>query len=127
MLKDITRARIVTEISYMLFFDDGHGNGYAFPCDEKGGVNNDMPEAAMENLEFCRQHPEQFKRAGAVKTVTSSYREEAHGTCSCGQKVFLVNEYHGACECARCGKWYNLFGQEILPPEEWDELEIEDW
>ena len=58
MLKDITPARMVTETSSLLFFDNDDFNGYAFPCDEKGVVNSDLPEAAMSSYEFCRQHPE---------------------------------------------------------------------
>ena len=128
MLKNITRAQMVTETNYLLYFDDGHGNGYAFPCDENGTVDTDMPEAATSNYEFCRKHPDQFKRANQIKKVTCRYREEAHGTCDCGEKVYLVNEYYGACECDRCGKWYNLRGEEIQSPETWEEeLEVEEW
>jgi hypothetical protein len=28
----------------------------------------------------------------------------------------------GACQCENCGQWYNIFGQELIDPEYW-----EDW
>ena len=31
----------------------------------------------------------------------------------------------GAFECA-CGQWYNMFGQELNPPEDWEEPLEED-
>jgi hypothetical protein len=27
----------------------------------------------------------------------------------------------GANECPHCGQWYNVFGQELLPPDQWEE------
>ena len=39
--------------------------------------------------------------------------------CDCGRKVFLEG-YTSICEC---GKYYNGFGQELAPSEEWDEEE----
>ncbi len=34
MIKDYTPARYVTITDHELVFDDGHNNGYGFPCDE---------------------------------------------------------------------------------------------
>lgn len=50
-----------------------------------------------------------------------SWIEPAKGICSCGETVYLTNEYYGACECPGCGQWYNMFGQELLPPNKWEE------
>lgn len=33
----------------------------------------------------------------------------------------LVNQYQGACPCPKCGQWYNLFGQELINPQYWEE------
>lgn len=27
----------------------------------------------------------------------------------------------GACQCPKCGKWYNIFGQALLDPEFWED------
>ena len=125
MLKNVTRAEWKTDYWYELVFDDGHNCGYGFPCDEDGNVK-DLPPAAAANLEWCRNHPEEFVRSGEVVRCSNRYREPAKGLCSCGQWVYLVDEYMGACQCERCGKWYNLFGQELQSPEYWeDEVEEE--
>ena len=50
---------------YELVFDDGHGNGCVFPCDEHGKTSELNPDAA-ENLAYCRAHPENFVRNGVV-------------------------------------------------------------
>ena len=37
----------------------------------------------------------------------------------CGAEFYLQDEYLGACECPRCGQWFNLFGQEVTNPSSW--------
>ena len=37
----------------------------------------------------------------------------------CGEEFYLQDEYLGACECPRCGQWFNLFGQEVTNPSSW--------
>lgn len=122
MLKDIIRGEWITDRSYELVFDDGHGNGFGFPCDAQGNVDpTKLPDAACENLQYCMAHPEKFVRFNEVIVRKQSWREPDKGTCRhCGQLVELVNEYYGACQCPKCGQWYNLFGQELLPPKEWE-------
>jgi len=41
-------------------------------------------------------------------------------TCDCGEKVYLDRNTN---PCEECGKLYNGFGQELAPPEEWDEAD----
>lgn len=120
MLKDIVRGEYKVEVSYELVFDDGFGNGFGFPCNPNGTVINLRPEA-VANLAWCQEHPEKFKRANEVVMIRRTYRDEDYGTCKCGETVYLENQYHGACQCPNCGRWYNLFGQELLPPEAWEE------
>ena len=121
MLKNFIIGEYKDDVGYQLTFDDGHNNGFGFPCDANGNVNlTNMNDMAFENFKFCMAHPEKFKRFGEVVKYRSAYREPNHGTCHCGQVVELVNEYMGACQCPKCGQWYNLFGQELLPPEDWD-------
>ena len=45
--------------------------------------------------------------------------EPATGVCECGHRIALWDEYMGACECPHCGRWYNLFGQELNHPDTW--------
>ena len=121
MLTNIIRGEYVTEVRYELAFDDGHGNGYGFPCDANGVVDEELTPDALRNLEYCRQHPEAFKRANEVIEIRLQYKEEDRGTCRCGETVYLHDQYLAAFQCPKCGQWYNLFGQELLPPEVWEE------
>lgn len=128
MIKNYVPAEWKTHVEYELVFDDGHNNGYGFPCNESGSVV-DIPPEAVANLAWCMEHPEKFVRAGEIVTYRNRYREPARGTCICGQEVILTDEYYGACQCEKCGQWYNLFGQSLLPPDEWetDPSEEEYW
>ena len=123
MLKDIVRGGRVTETHYTLDFDYDDCGGYTFPCDQDGNVA-ELLQPAMENLAWCRSHPEKFTRFGVIKKHRQSWREPDRGTCVCGRTVYLENEYMGACQC-ECGRWYNLFGQSILPPDQWGETEYD--
>lgn len=120
MLKDFKLGEWKTDYWYELAYDDGAFNGYGFPCDENGNPAPDMNLDARKNLEWCREHPEKFVRAGKVVRHKNTYRENNSGICSCGTRIELWNEYQGACSCEKCGRWYNLFGQELLPPEQWE-------
>lgn len=123
MLRNIIRGERKTIVEHeMVFFYDNTG-GFSFPCDENGNVLPLKYQAAVENLEWCRSHPEEFSII-EIRHHRRSWREPDSGTCHCGERVELVNEYCGACQCPKCGQWYNLFGQELLPPEEWEMDEI---
>lgn len=111
--------RIVTECH--LVFDDGCGNGYWFPCDESGKVFDDLNQAALENHNWCLKNPDRFVRFNKVVKDSWTVRDAAYGTCHCGNRVDLYDMYYGACQCDKCGQWYNLSGQELLPPEDWQE------
>ena len=130
MLKNIKESEIVEEIWYEVCFDDGRNNGFGFPCDENGVPEEDMNPAAKENYEYCLKHPEKFARFNKVVKREQTWRNPAEGTCECGETVYLINEYMGACQCPKCGQWYSLSGQELMPPERWgwDGTPIEeDW
>lgn len=120
MLRNITPSETKVVREYELAFDDGEGNGFGFPCDKDGNLMPDLHECAVKNYHDCMEHPEKFRRWNKVVTYTRRYREPARGTCVCGREVELYDQYYGACEC-ECGRWYNLFGQELLPPEHWQD------
>lgn len=50
MITDYTPGEFLTYEEYELVFDDGHNNGFAFPCDESGHLLSSATEAAVENL-----------------------------------------------------------------------------
>ena len=106
-----------TIVKYELCFDDDANNGFAFPCNQNGKLE-EMTKAAKENYNYCLNHKDEFVRYNEVVKIATDENSE-YGICDCGEKVELKDEYLGACQCKRCGQWYNLFGEELLPPGKW--------
>lgn len=45
-----------------------------------------------------------------------------------GGQVLLEDRYYGCCQCPGCGRWYSIAGDEVNPPDEWEEdLEEDEW
>lgn len=126
MLKIISERKRVTASKKSLEFMIDPNGGLSFDLDENDKPIFNCPEA-KENYEYAVAHPEVYPyRYNEVVERSWTYTEPAKGKCHCGETVELVNEYRGACQCGRCGQWYNLFGEELLPPEDWI-TPIEDW
>lgn len=119
MLKNMTPREQKTFVFFRLCFDYDDNGGYGFPCDEYGNLLN-LTDEAKKNLEWCKAHPEKFVRFNEVVAIRQTYTEPARGTCVCGATVILEDQYYGACKCPNCDRWYNLFGQSLLPPECWE-------
>lgn len=121
MINNHKRGEWREEVRYALMFYVDRYGGYAFPCDKDGNVLMDqMEEPARRNYADCLAHPEKYPYSfNEVHREESRYREPDTGVCHCGQKMYLTNEYMGACQCPECGQWYNINGQELLPPDEW--------
>ena len=122
MLQNIIPAETIEEKSNERFFqaiNEPTGCGYGFDCTENGNpiFHN---ESQKENYNYCITHPEKFKDLGVQERIRT-YKEPAKRICHCGTKIYLTNQYLGACKCPECGQWYNLFGQELLPPEMWED------
>ena len=117
MLKNYIPSKYRTITTYELVFDDGYNNGFGFPCNANGKLlySEEENPAAFD-------HPEKFVRFNKIIEYKHSIRDNAHGTCECGNEVELYDEYYGACQCEKCGQWYNLFGQELNPPTYWEEF-----
>lgn len=97
------------------------GNGYSFPCLPGGfpDINDENCEYWIKHFEYCINHPEEYIDEGVV-VAEWNYEEPAIGLCSCGNEVELTDEYLGACQCNKCGQWYNIFGQKLIDPEFWE-------
>lgn len=124
---EVIRGERKERISYGLrFFRDCTG-GFEFPCDENGKVLDNLNPAAKENYAWCMENPQEFEYSfNEIKKYVTHYREPDTGTCDCcGETFELYNEYLGACECPKCGQWYNLFGQKLNHPSTWSDGE--DW
>lgn len=90
---------------------------FAFPCDMSGDVI-DLNPAAQENYERCLALPEKYYPHKHL--LNWSWIEPAVGLCACGKEVALVSDYCGATQC-ECGQWYNVFGQALLPLDQWED------
>ena len=121
MLKDCVPAHPEIHTEYYLVFDDGHGNGFWFPCNHKGAFAKPLSPCAQRNYDDCLQNPHRFVRYNEVVKEVRHFTAPASGKCRCGNTVELIDEYCGASQCQQCGQWYNLFGENILPPSEWCE------
>ncbi len=127
MIQNYTPSEWRTEDEYRVeFFVDSCG-GMSYPCDEHGNVlRGQMSPAAISNYEDDLRHPERYPYCfNAVHKIPHRYSEPAKGTCECGERIELYSQYMGACECPKCGRWYNVFGQEMNPPRTWPDGD--DW
>lgn len=127
MIRNYKQGAWETQVDFTVEFDLDDYGGFSFPCDANGTpVLN--PEA-RENYEYCMKHPEKFQAWNVVRKHKWSWKNPATGDCICGEHIELIDEYEGACECPKCGRWYNLFGQELIHPKYWEEdtSEEEPW
>lgn len=120
MIQNYVPAQYEITDHYEVVFDDGHNNGFGFPCNEKGELLPGLTLEAVANYKFCLENPNRFERFNKVIHRKHRSRTAPHGTCRCGKEIELYDHYCGACQCPHCGQWYNLFGQELLPPSEWE-------
>ena len=126
MLKNFVPRERVTETEYRIAFYYENNCGCSFPCDENGNLFPFNNEYAKANYENAMANPQDYPYCwNKLVKETHSYMENAHGTCECGTEVFLHDQYMGACDCPNCGRWYNLFGQELNPPSTWPDGD--DW
>ena len=102
-------------------YKDDPNAGFCFPATPKGEPDYFfMPKEARANYEKCLTDD---RLIGPEFTKTKrTYMNPAVGKCSCGREVVLECDYSGAVRC-ECGKWYNLFGQELRDPEYWEDDE----
>lgn len=121
MLRNITRPERKVRITYEIsFMHKGGQSGFGFPCDREGNLEPLNPDA-KRNYDYCIAHPEEFpEQYNEIITIRQPYTEPGRGDCICGRTVYLEDRYYGAC-CCDCGRWYNTFGQELLPPDQWEE------
>lgn len=121
MLKIIKERTPETITEYYLEFKykDDPEAGFCFPATHLGDPDFDrMSDEAIANYQACLTD----KRLTAEEFTKHkwTYMNPALGICSCGRDVVLECDHAGAVRC-ECGKWYNLFGQELRDPKYWEE------
>lgn len=120
MIKIIKERTPVTTTEYYIdfYYSDDSDSGFCFLANKDGTPALDkMCEEAKVNYEHCLVDD---RLVGPLfRRETSTYMDPAVGKCSCGAEVVLDADYAGAVRC-ECGRWYNLFGQELRDPKYWD-------
>ncbi len=129
IIKEAERKEII-EFSHDYHWEDDPGSGFTFPCDATGNLLPEVTEEGLKNYEKCRsgemtRDGHKLVDEGVVKR-RRSYKEPAILQCTCGEKFELIDSYLGACKCPKCSQWYNLFGQQLVDPDYWEE-EREDY
>lgn len=117
MLKNFVPVQDVLIEDFRLEYMDKDGCGFSFPFVD-GKVILGNPEAER-SYKYCQEHESEFVVCGEIVDCSRYAKENAHGTCSCGNELYLWDQYYGACQCEKCGRWYNLFGQELVQPANW--------
>lgn len=120
MIPIIKQREMKEFVEYRIEFTDKDGCGFSFEADERGNVIL-QNECQRANYEAAMAHPEMYDRFNKFTVRKRTYIEPAIGRCRCGGRVELESRYYGACQCERCGQWYNVFGQELMPPEHWED------
>jgi hypothetical protein len=90
--------------------------GFSFDIDESGNFVNPEHEKSFAD---ALDNPDMDYLG--IETTTSHFIDPAVGQCGCGETVYLTDSWHGTTECPKCGRWYNAAGQELIPPQYWEE------
>lgn len=121
MLKNIVARYPEEIIERTIEFTSSEGYGFSFSADEKGNPIFDN-EDQKSNYEYAINHEEEFDEQFDEFIVRRRiYMNPARGTCRCGTEVVLEDRYMGATSCPTCGQWYNIYGQELVDPEYWED------
>ena len=121
MLKIIKERKPETIIDrYIEFkYKDDPNAGFVFPAKADGEPDfNKMCPEAVANYRSCLMDGRLTEPEFIVDK--RQYINPAVGKCSCGAEVILDSDYAGAVRC-ECGKWYNIYGQELRDPKYWEE------
>ena len=123
MLKIIKERTPETIKEYYIEFryKDDMNAGFCFPATFTGAPDfASMTPEAKANYEACLTDERLIQEEFEPREWT--YMNPAVGLCSCGKEVILECDHSGAVQCD-CGKWYNLFGQELRDPKYWEDEE----
>lgn len=105
-------------LEYDLKSGDG---GYSFPCNEFGIIIDTNHQKRAKELDTDPDY-----EPATYRTYCWTYIEPAVGRCICGATVTLSSSCNDTC-CDNCGRYYNCYGQELVPPEYWEEPWDEDY
>ena len=105
-------------------FDINGDVAYSFPTAnwETPSFDSEYADIQKKSYEQCMSGVANGTMEGPFHRIESwAYTQPAQGICECGHKIELIDQYMGACECPYCNRWHNMFGQQLLDPEYWEE------
>jgi hypothetical protein len=116
MLKNIKRGEYSNVEKWSLDYHWSHNRwaGFSFDCDSQGKVAE-----PSENLISCQDGTFDVVFEG-IKDRSYQVFEPDAGTCDCGRTVYLEGDFGHGIDC-KCGRIYNLSGQELAPRSQWEE------
>ena len=120
MLKIIKERTPETIKEYYInfWYKDDPNAGFCFPATSHGEPEfSSMSPEAIANYKACLTDERLTEAEFEPREYT--FINPAVGLCSCSQEVVLDADYMGAVRC-ECGRWYNLFGQELRDPKYWE-------
>lgn len=123
MLEIIKERTVRYEKEYYINFDrkDDPNCGFVFPAyfNDETPAFDKMTEEAKKNYYACLADKDTYDRWFEEREVRVV--DYAVGRCRCGAEVELIDgAWMGAVQCEKCGKWYNIYGQELVDPEYWE-------
>lgn len=118
-MKIISRSKLIPIEDYQLAFqfkNDPHGSRW-FDCDKEGNpLLEKISATGRKELEKCLSGEYEVYHQGVID-CSHNYLEPAVGQCYCGKSVTLHTDTN---ECS-CGLLYNMFGQDLVPRDQWEE------
>ena len=119
-MRIIRQRHEIIDMKYAIEFANVDGSGYSFPATANGRVLEElMSDEALSCYYYCLSHQELFEEPAYFTCREYKHIIPAIGECICGNEMELTDDYMGACQCSKCGRWYNLFGQKLLSPDHW--------
>lgn len=106
----VTQTWLVREFLYR----GKNAGGFSFDCDRRG---NPAIPTQRDNFQKCVDGTYDVVDCGIVEH-RHTHVEPAVGLCPCGCQMFLDGFTN---TCGKCGRDYNMSGQELAPRCQWGE------
>ena len=138
MIKIISERHIEYRTIFELQFDLkgwDKGDGYSFPlingntevvpCKQDENTLDYVPCSEeecpwWENYLKVKNNIERYEEP-YISKLAYSYIVPAKAICYCGNEIYLNGDRMGVCQCSKCGRRYNMFGQKLNDPDTWEE------
>jgi hypothetical protein len=107
-----------TTYEYCFEWRGEKGCGFGFPCDKDGNISVfPLSPEALANYTKCVNGTYDVINKG-IRPCTHNWTEPAQAKCHCGHIIELAT-FTNTCE--KCGRDYNMSGQELAPRSQWGE------